>query len=204
MDQMRKSAPRSFSLVELLVVMAILGLIAMLAAPTLQSVVLGTNLSRSGQMVGDQIRQARQEAVAKNREVRVLLYRFNAAGPGRTLHPGWSAIQSWRIEQTDSDTVSLPVGKMEFLPDDVVLSDDRQLSPLLTAYTAVVETNLSHYGAVSVAEFRFRPNGFLSGNVTTNNNYLTLQNVHAGGNPPQNYYSVQINPVTGKVTSFRP
>ena len=201
MNRFPPKAPgaRSFTLIELLIVVAIMVLLASVSLPSLKSVLVGSNLNRAGQILSDQILFARQEAVAKNREVRVLLYRFDGVP-----NAGWSAIQGWRVEQTDSNTVSQPIGRMQSLPDGVVIPSDPGLSPLLTAYTPVVSTNLTGRGAASVAEFRFRPNGFLSGSVTTNNDFLTLQNAVAHGSPPTNYYSIQINPVTGKIDIFRP
>jgi prepilin-type N-terminal cleavage/methylation domain-containing protein len=63
-----------FSLVELLVVIAILVLLATVSLPAFNSITRGSNLQRAGQMIGDQFALARQEAVARNRDVIVQFY----------------------------------------------------------------------------------------------------------------------------------
>jgi len=100
--------------------------------------------------------------------------------------------------------MSVPLGRMQTFPDGVILSSNATLSPLLTAYTALTSTNIASRGTVEVAEFRFRPNGFLAGNITSSNNFITLQNITAKGNPPANYYTIELNPVTGRAAIFRP
>lgn len=199
MDQMKKRGAilsrerKAFTLLELLVVMAIVILLASMAVPAFNSITVGSNLNRAGQIVGDQIALARQEAVTKNREVQVRFYDV-------ATNQSWRGIQIWRVEQTGTGTNNIAVNRMITLPDGIVINSTTNLSPLLTA-----DGSLS--GASNVPPyrgFRFRANGATDSSVTAANGYLTLQQANAQGNPPKNYYTVQINPMTGKVIAFRP
>ncbi len=37
-----------------------------------------------------------------------------------------------------------------------------------------------------------------------NSNWMTVQAATDTASPPQNYYTLQINPITGKVLTYRP
>lgn len=192
MDQMTGER-KAFTLVELLVVMAIIILLSSVAIPALNSVAMGSNLNRAGQIIGDQIALARQEAVTKNREVQVRFYDV-------ATNQSWRGVQIWRVEQTSTGAVNTPVSRLATLPEGIVINSDASLSPLLTADgTMSSVSNSPPYRG-----FRFRANGATDSSITAANGYITLQQATAQGNPPANYYTVQINPMTGKVMVYRP
>jgi len=169
--------------VELLLVMAILTILAALVAPSLSSVFRGSNLNRAGQMLGDQFALARQEAVTRNRDV---IIQFSFITNGATT--GWSGIQILRVEYSSGGvTTNVPVSRRLLLPEGVIIATNGNLSPLLSSST-----------------FRFRANGVLESTITATNNYVTLINAADSGKPLANYYTVQINPMTGKSKVFRP
>ncbi|XHR31182.1 MAG: Verru_Chthon cassette protein D [Chthoniobacteraceae bacterium] len=184
----------AFSLIELLLVLVIVGVLTALAVPSAVTLLSGTNVNRGGQMVGDQFALARQEAITRNMDILVTFYQLKDAG--RT---SWSALQLWGISST-SGTRAL--GRILRLPEGVVISPVAALSPMLSLNTGTVA--LQAYGAVPCAGFRFRANGFTESALTTSNNFVTLHYATASGNPPPNYYTVQVNPLTGKTTVFRP
>jgi len=192
---MRAHCHLAFSLVELLVVIAIMALLIAAAVPALSSVAQGSNLHRAGQMVGDQITLARLTAVSRNREVQVRLYELTSG-----LDSGWRGLQVWRIEQSATGSIGVPASRLLFLPDGVLIESDR--SPLLDADATVVGVDhLPSRGSVHYKGFRFRPNGAMSAGVSASNNYLTLRPTKEGGS---NYYTVQVAPLTGKTTVYRP
>ncbi len=206
MDQVKRCLRKddcnegAFSIVELLVVMVILIILAAITLPAMSSMMGAANLSRAGTTVSDNLARARQEAVARSREIEVQFYSIRS-GPDQ----GWRAMQMFRVEQSASGRTLIPLSRVVTFPDGVTISSNATLSPLLTADVSIQgSTNLPSYGPATYAGFRYRPNGTVGGAVTGTNNFLTLQNIHAAGSPPANYYTVQVNPMTGKVIAFRP
>jgi len=189
--------PKGFSLIELLTVIAILAILATLIVPAVTSISRGSNLNRGGQIVSDQLALARQEAVSKNRDVEVRFYEFTTG-----LSPGWRGMQLWRVEQTPTGPVTNASSRVSVMPEGIVMASNN-LSPLIMASPLSGSATLPAYGATPYRAFRFRANGALETGVGINN-YVTLVNATDTGNPPANYYTIQINPLTGKASVFRP
>lgn len=195
---------QAFSLVELLVVIAIVAILTSFAAPSLSSVISGSNLNRAGQLVNDQLALARQEAVTKNCDIHVRFFTLNTPGLS-----GVRGVQLWRVEESATGPVTNAFGRMVLLPDGVLINSNSSLSPLLSLSSSTGgisgSTNLPSYGNVSYKGFRIRANGSMD-NAIAANNYLTLQNANPPptASAPDNYYTLQVNPITGKVISYRP
>jgi len=90
----------------------------------------------------------------------------------------WS-LQLWQIDTAGGSPIA--VGKRMPFPENVTI--DAARSPLITN------------------TIRFHPNGRLAGQIHNSNNFLTLQ-LREGNR--SNFFTLQINPVTGRVTTFRP
>jgi uncharacterized protein (TIGR02596 family) len=187
----------AFSLIELLVVIAILALLATVTLPAIVNITQGNVISRAGQTLGDMIILARQEAVAKNRDIEVRL--IDVEDP---MWPGYRAVQLWIADETGSSNA--PLGKVHKLPEAVVIASN-VLSPLLDADPSVSgTTNFGALGRRPYKGFRIRSNGSLPTGITTSNNFLTVQLARDTGVPPKNFYAVRVNPITGLVTIHRP
>jgi len=198
-----RCSTQAFTLLELLVVITIAIILMAMIAPSMNSITVGSNLTRGGQLVGDEIARARQEAVTNNLDVKVLFFNLPATH-GAT--GGWTGMQIWHVRQTNNGPVDKPVDRVVTLPLGVIISppDTTMLSPLLAGTSIVGTTTLPAYGQVPYVGFRFRANGATDSSLTGSNNYLTLQNVHSSGTVPANYYTIQVNPLTGKITVYRP
>ncbi len=198
--KIRAGSDRAFSLLELLVVLAIVSVLAALSFSSLVSSLAGSKLNSAGQIVADSIGLARQEAVARDRNVQVRFYQITNG-----TFQGWCALQLLRVEQTSSGAALVPVTHVILLPDGVIISASSTLSPLLTADTALQGTvALPIYGNTAYAGFYFLPSGSVESALNNANNFITLQNATATGSPPANYSTVQIDTISGKVTTYRP
>lgn len=185
----------AFSLVELMVVIAIMLLLAAFTVPAFNSLTMGSNLNRAGQLVADQISSARQTAVTRNRETQVWFYE-SAGG----MNPGWRGMQVWRVDQTASGVTNVPASRVFLFPEGVGIEPLE--SPLLTADASISGSfTLPSLGTVNYAGFRFRASGGTDVSVNATNNYVTLRQAWGAGS---NYYTVQVNPITGKASVFRP
>ena len=164
----------AFSLIELLVVIAIIGLLAALLVPAIGSLGSASSLTGQGQILSDQIILARQMATSRNRDIEVRLTQVNS---------NWS-VQLWQREPAGN--VTNAVGRRLAFAENITFDPDR--SPLIT-------------NAQSTNTLLFRPNGRLAGQLDNSNNFFTLR--PRQGNQT-NYFTLQINPVTGRVSTYRP
>lgn len=200
---------RAFTLVEMLVVIAIIVALSTLAIHSFGQIVMGTQLSRSGQLIVDVLTRARQEAVTSNQEVQVHFY-----GSEETAGVRWQALQIKKMRETQDGPVSASITPITRLPESVIISGDTGLSPLLYLDSARETLTLDAFrsatnptGKVQVAQFSFLPSGAPESAVVMTNNFVTLHHNTAkgtAGSPPDNFYTAQVNPVTGKVTVYRP
>jgi uncharacterized protein (TIGR02596 family) len=195
------SSPPAFSLIELLVVIAIFGIMAAVTLPSIGSVNQASKINRAGSILGDQIILARQEAAAKNRDIEIRI--INVTDP---MYPGYRAVQLWLVD--DSGTNKSPLGKIQRLPEGVIISSNASLSPLLSADSVVGgATNSANFGALGNCKyqgFRIRSSGVPAAEVNTSNNFLTVQSTKETAAPPVNYYTIRVNPISGRITIHRP
>jgi uncharacterized protein (TIGR02596 family) len=187
----------AFSLIELLLVIAILALLAAVTLPAVGSITQANAIGRAGQTLGDVMILARQEAVAKSRDVEVRI--IDVPDP---MWPGYRAVQLWISDE--AGTTNTPLGKIQKLPEAVVIASN-VLSPLLAADTSVSgTTNFGALGSCAYKGFRVRSSGSLPPAITTSNNFLTIQLARDTEIPPKNFYAVRVNPITGRVSIHRP
>jgi uncharacterized protein (TIGR02596 family) len=181
-------------LIELLAVIAVLGVLVVLSAPMFTSISQGSNLNRAGQILSDQFSLARQKAVTLNRDVEVRFYEFP---------DGWRGVQLVQIDQTATGPIEKLTTRVMELPTGISLVDRDGLSPLLTSSPHSGTRTVGSRGTVNYRSFRFRPDGS-SDAANIGENFVTLAHVTDTATPPKNFYSLQVNPVTGKATVFRP
>jgi uncharacterized protein (TIGR02596 family) len=196
------SGRRAFSLIEILVVIGLAVALMSIAAMSVNGIMIGARVSQSGQMVMDTISLARQEAVRSNREVQVIFLKIPLRTGG---DPVWRGVQMRTVEETVTGRVVKVLNKAQILPPGMIISEDATLSPLLTADSMISGTiTVGEHTNVPYRGIRFRPGGNLDSAVTPTNNFLTLNQLSDTASPPTNYFTLQINPVTGAVRSYRP
>ncbi|NDG71741.1 MAG: Verru_Chthon cassette protein D [Proteobacteria bacterium] len=192
----------AFSLIELLVVISIIGILSAAAIGGLSNVARSSNLTSAAQRLGDQFALARQTAVARNLPVEVRIYDL----PDYDLTIG-NLMRGIQLYLSDGTPVSRPL----LFPQRVIISTNTTASPMISSMDSGT-TNFSSFGNRSYKSFTIRPNATLSvtntNSLTDTNCFLTLHHENDakpdGGITPANFATVQINPVTSKVTILRP
>lgn len=187
----------AFSLIELLVVMAIVGMLSVLAVSAFQSVSRSQNITQAGQLVADRLAQAKQVSALKNREVEVRFIELPENGG-----PSYRAIQLWTADA--SGIASSKFGRVDKLPAGVKISGLPELSPLLTADSSIQGTmDVAGYGSCAYLGIRIDSTGSLGGAIASND-FLTIHAIQDQAIPPVNYFTLRVNSVTGRVTEYRP
>jgi uncharacterized protein (TIGR02596 family) len=203
---------QAFTLVELLVVVAIMVLLLALVGPAVTGMLQGSQLTQAGELVQAQLDLARQEAIAQNATVQVRFYQFADPGsPGQgTL---FQAMQAFAINNV---TGAVPLGKMYRLPQGTIIDRNTALSSILNSATRTENTAPTY--SIPVAgtkynyfEVQFYPDGSpdlpIPTNATAQNWFLTIHKANAGDNlstPPSNFWTIQIDPYNGVSKNYRP
>ena len=219
-DRHRPSARGGFSLVELLVVLAIMGLLLGLAVPALQSILQNTAITQGGQTLAQEVNMARQLASSRNTTVQVrliqLVQKKNEATP-----PGYNAIQLWGVPSGGDEAVAL--SRMEILPATVVVSQDTEnYSRLLDPSngTSLISSKMTiAAGQANYVAFSVTPSGSIPSHAADTGGanqmigtYLSVVPSRFGSasaapgsdGAPRNYVTLQINPSTSSTLVYRP
>lgn len=166
---------RGFSLIEVMVVVAILGVMAALAAPVLLFEVQKANLQASSDTIAAFIVRAQNEAMVSRRCVRV-----RVTGPRQ--------LTAERLNTFDCDNDPVTASKIDgsasvFLPVGVLNLESKNISVIFdnTGGSQVPDECDPAPGTASGFELRFRPNGrvFSNDGVATDDDAVFVV-THAG------------------------
>lgn len=206
----RRLPQRAFSLIELMVTIGIIGLLAVLTLPALNSTLAATNLKTSGLTVVEDLTLARQAAQSRNLQVEVRFYKLPGPAEGRDATPStYRALQVFLIDENGG---LRPLTRLNTFKGTVVLSTAAAESGLLAdagqAHEETTPTNedppLGGYGRnYRYVAFRFTPGG--STDLSAGKNFVTLvaaDGQTAGGGA--SFYTVQVDRINGSVRSIRP
>lgn len=189
----------AFSLIELLIVVAVIGLLGSLAATALSGTTQSMKITGSAQTVADMLDTARNTAAARNVPVEVRFYKLaEPNGPGGVQYRGV------RLFVLDKD-VPTPLGRGHILASPI--RDQRAVSSLLAIEDENVHRGSGDFNNAqsgSYFSFRYRPNGATDLNPT-NSWFLTLASAtDSGVGLPKNFATISIHPISGKATIYQP
>ena len=233
MKTIRRSA---FSLVELLVVMAVIAIVIGFAVPAANNLLRGSQLTQGSQTLGDQLAFARQMALSRNRSVEVRFYRYgDLETPGEDVanRATWK-FRAFQLFEIAENGAALPLNKMVRLPKMVIVDDDLYSTLLRTSLRGAYKNAANDltapeipvsFNGISVGRsyeytsFRYLQDGTTdlppstkavagtgTPTATEDSWYLTLIGLNDGGRNINtvNFYSVQIDPVSGVTKAYRP
>ena len=227
---------RGFSLIEMLVVVAIVAMLLALATPALTRTLQSSRLSAAGEAMLGSIAEAQQTALSTNTPVDIRFFSFIE---DVDQAPVYHSYQLFKITQTTQGSGGnatikenlVPVGNLVRLPEGVVIPVDTSLTGIFTVNGSsspglpdTKENSQLGYSGVSGATYnaiRFMPdstcrtvgattNGIATLVFQTNlqQNFFTL--TFSSGpavtlaNLPKNFFTIQIDPYTGKARSYKP
>lgn len=191
-----KSSPsiRGFTLIELLAVIGVMMLLMTAIGPSIGGAMKGLNLTTQGNAVADAVAMARQIAVTRNREIelRLVILPYSGQTTGN-----WG-FQLWEIDA--SGGAPKAISSLSRFNESIIINSS--ISPLighLTKKTAVFAGGQTY----SYHALRFRPNGRIVDQFG-GDNYFSLSMRHEDIAEPENFYTLQVNPMTGGAQIYRP
>lgn len=197
---------RAFSLVEMLVVLAIIAIVSALVVPAVNGIGGAFTMTTTGQTVLDQLVSARQLALSRNRNAEV---RFYKSAPEIGTGDIFRGTQIWVQAQKDGVVSYQPTGRVQWIKNGFKILESETYSPLIgndfeEGYGGTTDLPKGKSTSLYVA-VRFRANGAPDAPLTPANNFLTLAGERESGDTvPANHYTVQIHPLTGRATVYRP
>ena len=222
---------RGFSLIELLVVVAIIGIVVRLAVPAVGSLLRGSALTQAATLLTDQVSLARQHALSRNRVIEVRFYRFwdpEQVGENATDDPSSAPFRALQYMEIGEQGIPIPVGKVARFPDSMMMNPSETFSTILGTSADTRMVNKASLGSndpelprgvnknYGYIAFRFQPDGSTSlsptGSAGPSAGGRWFITVHAisdlakttAGQPPPNFITWMIDPVSGSSKTFRP
>ena len=191
---------RAFTLVELVVVIAIGLLLVVATIPAIGPMMESRDLAQGGQMIVDQIVTARQLASARNTTVEVCLVKLDQGAAG------YSGIE---LRTFDASGTAVTLFPLSPLPRGICIAEAARLSPLLRLPGMGGGVLRAGGASVPYVSFKVRSSGvvepILSGADRAKLYFtLVLARQVSGDTLPSNFILVQLNPDSGSPFIYRP
>jgi len=197
----RRASRLGFSLIELLTVVAMIGLLSALIAPAVSSIGKATSLVTAGNKLAALVDQARQNSMAKNVMTALLMTDQGAGNWAAVLmeysaegaSPQWKTITKWE---------NLPTGVLVNTNDSSFITNSG-----VALHFVAPALNYRGNPVSSYASRIFLPNGGLS-TPTDPAQIKLVEGIVQGGSTtytrPANFYTIAIVGATGRTKIVRP
>lgn len=202
----RRSHAAGFSLVELVIVIAIMVMLIAVATPYTLGALQSANITSAGDTLMQKLAMAQQRALTENRPVGLDFYYYTDDDI-----KGCHAIQM--VSYNPATNQASPLEPPVYWNKLSVVLVEGALSPMFSINQTPVSTGqakVNPFQSLGATYYRviFYPNGSTSLRVPLRTAYVTLISTkHYKADlstPPSDYYTVQIDPVTGRGHSYRP
>jgi len=209
----RRNRRTAFSLVEMLAVIAVIGLIAATTAPMLFSTMKANRLSAAGEEIVNRISYAQQLAVSRNHEIELRFYHYvDPEDPASKDHYRATLIaQPAPDPEAPGKVETIVLSDLSFLRNGIVVANSETLSPIFTEVERTDTADADRRIIASNASYktiRFFPDGSCDLTVKINESYLTVVEERdleiSGGGIPKNFFAIQVDHYTSRSTTYRP
>jgi uncharacterized protein (TIGR02596 family) len=197
--------PKGMSLLELLVVIGIMGLLVAVTLPSLSGTQNSLKIHNATSAVTDQLRLARQLAVARSKPITVVVFQTQPAEGMR-----WAGIQLAGenvmnlYSDDDEASVGLVVaGRPVVLPAPMQFHGNAANSSLLSLPNNPRLVGLSP-SVYSAKAFTFFPDGSTSLDPTRVWTLTIAAESEEGKSVPDNFASIIVDPVSGRFRTYQP
>ena len=209
----RTRVGRGFTLIEMLVVIAIILILAVGLVPAASKLVRGYALTASADSLVGTLMLARQTALTRGASVQVRLYKLpDYNQPETSGAPStYRAIQCFvegdaTVTNGTSSTPLVPITRIVYLKSPATILNDTNRSTMLSLTNSLVDRNMPPFNQnYQYVSFRYKPNGQTDLVDTANTLTVVLQNDPVvNGGFPLNFRTVRIGSPSGIVQSYRP
>jgi len=211
----RNRRSSAFSLIELLVVMAIFAILTAATLPALRGTLDGYNISGAADLAGAEFALARQTAVSRNLPVEVRIYRYDD-GTGEA----WRGLGLVIRHDDNNPAMDEWIARGKVLPGNIFFQDSGEFSTIVSEATpTTVPRKATEAGTApgflknrDYVAFRFQPDGSTNLPSRLPNGdlpawCLTLVSPRSqpeAGAPAANYVAIVLDSLTGRSMTFQP
>lgn len=183
----------AFSLVELLVVMAILTLLMTMVVPAISSIQQSYQLNKSSALLRDNLLLARQLAITQNTSIFASLCQV-------ADESGQKRFNTLLLSRLRADGSMQSISKPVRFPPGFSISTDSKWSSVMT----LAETNVPLLASsVPCRQIRFKASGSTDLPVSSDW-FLTIYHDPGSSGPSHNFVTLVLDPITGRVFSYQP
>lgn len=196
----------AFTLIEMLIVITIISILFVVATPYTMGTMRSQRLTSAGDALLAKVSLAQQTAVSESRPIELRFYYYT--------HDGVSGAYACQLMKYNPVTnKSTPEEPATYFGEESVVMIDGALSPIFSgtlqstdAGNADVEPFKSK--GATFKRILFYPNGSTNISVPLRSAYVTLVGVEGNSidpaSPPPNFYTIQVDPITGRAKPYRP